>query len=122
MFKRQFEFENYLKILSPCQRKIFLKFRVSQHCLPIQILRYSNVDRSNRICEICDSRDVGDEFHYLFTCKNQYIIDYRMKYLKKYYYTRPNVYKMEQLFNIKSKNVLVNLTLFIKNIVTFLKT
>ena len=43
-------------------------------------------------------QDVGDEMHYLLICpcfQND-----REKYIKKYFYTRPNILKVRQLMSI----------------------
>ena len=47
------------------------KFRLSNHRLPIQQRRSSGIPRDERICTVCDSGEVGDEFHYLLNCSNE---------------------------------------------------
>ena len=34
----------------------------------IETGRWQNVARENRKCLICNSGDIGDEFHYIFIC------------------------------------------------------
>ena len=49
LFKENFEFETYLDILSDKDRITLCKFRTCNHRLPIEIGRWQNVDRSDRI-------------------------------------------------------------------------
>jgi hypothetical protein len=43
-------------------------FRTSSHRLPIEIGRWQNINRENRVCNLYQGRELGDEFHYLFDC------------------------------------------------------
>jgi len=118
LFKQNFNFENYLTILPLSKSKILLKFRLSSHKLPIQRLRYSNVPLNERICNICDRNELGDEFHYLFNCSFHHLKSLRKQYFPRYYLHNPNVIKLQQLMNSKSKKQLVKLTLFVKCIMS----
>ena len=60
-------FEYYLTKLYDTDARILLKFRTSNHNLPVETGRWKNVPFVNRICKLCNN-DVGDEFHYLFKC------------------------------------------------------
>ena len=44
------------------------KFRISAHNLPVEIYRYVEMDREDRICPFC-SLGIGDETHYLVDCQ-----------------------------------------------------
>jgi hypothetical protein len=69
-FKQQYKLEEYLNIIKePSQRRIFSKFRISNHKLEIEFGRYKTVRREERICKNCDSSKVENEFHFLFECK-----------------------------------------------------
>ena len=68
----------------------------------------------NKLCTLCDKKDIGDEFHYLFVCP--YFNTQRNKFLDETYRKSPNTYKMEKLFNCTNKGILVNLAFFIKEI------
>ena len=59
---------------------------------------------SERICTVCDSGQVGDEFHYLLNCSNENVKRNRTKCADKYYTHHPNVPKFCS-FTSKSKNV-----------------
>ena len=60
LFKKKFCFEEYLTYLASILRQRVLKFRL------IQQRRSLGIPRDERICTVCDSGEVGDEFHYLF--------------------------------------------------------
>ena len=69
-FKQQYKLGEYLNIIKePSQRRIFSKFRISNHKLEIEFGRYKTIRREERICKNCDSSKVEDEFHFLFECK-----------------------------------------------------
>ena len=69
------------------------------------------------MCPICDLRELGDEFHYIFICP--YLRKEREQFIKKYYRLRPNALKFGELFNSKSVKTLVNLAKFCKFIMDF---
>ena len=48
---------------------ILCKFRTTNHILPIELVRWQNIERNNRICLLCDTNDIGDEFHYILQCR-----------------------------------------------------
>ena len=111
LFKKKFSFEKYLTCLPSILRQRVLKFRISNHRLPVQQRRSLGIPRDERICTVCDSGEVGDEFHYLLNCSNENVKRNRTKYVDKYY-THPNVPKFCSLMNMtsKSKNIkLLNL-------------
>ena len=113
LFKSNFCFENYLIKLSPKLRRNFLKFRLSSHKLPIQQLRYADVTREQRLCNLCPMQEIGDEFHYLFNCSCPLLKDERKRCLSGYFNHHPNVLKLNQLMNTNSKRKLNNLCRFI---------
>jgi hypothetical protein len=73
-FKTEFCYENYLSRLSEFGRKQISKLRTSNCKMPIETGRWQNISRKDRICNLC--RDgVGDEYHYLFLCKNEAVFE-----------------------------------------------
>ena len=64
IFKENFEFENYFRILEDKNIYTLCKFRTTNHKLPIPG-RWNNIDRVNRICTKCDNITIGDEYHYI---------------------------------------------------------
>jgi hypothetical protein len=109
IFKETLELEFYLTNLKPILRIAMSKFRCANNKLPSNDYRYIGND-AEKICKLCNIKEVGDEFHYLFICthfKNE-----RKMYLKKYYIVKPNTFKMNKLFNTKNKKTLVMLARF----------
>lgn len=68
IFKTTFVCEKYLNTLSIKFRNILVKFRTSNHRLPIEVGRWNNLKRHERICNLCNNNQIGDEFHYLLEC------------------------------------------------------
>ena len=100
--------------------RIYLcQFRGGCHNLPITEYRFNKNMPDDVFCSLCGSSDIGDEFHFLFFCNH--FLKQRKKYLKQYYYLRPNTYKMEELFNSKSVEILQNLARFCREIILFFK-
>jgi hypothetical protein len=111
LIKENLELEAYFNILSRNNYITFLRFRLSNHFLPIEKGRWSKVPRENRICTLCSLDEIGDEFHYLFICDK--FKDERSINLKKFYTIHPNVIKFKQLFNCKKAGTLRKLCHFI---------
>ena len=95
------------------KRQRVMKFRLSNHRLPFQQRRSLGIPRDERICTVCDSGEVGDEFYYLLTCSNENVKRNRTKYVDKYYTHHPNVHKFCSLMNMTSKSKNVKLAKFI---------
>ena len=95
------------------------KLKCVNHYMPIVAGRYSNIPIDDRICKICQTNEIGDEFHYLFNCT--FFSSQRTRHLKEYYYTQPNMYKMTQLFESTDYNEMLNLAKFAHIIVSHFK-
>ena len=82
--KKNFGYESYLdnENITHSARVATTKFRLSSHCLPIEVLRYYNTDRRDRKCNICISNKVGDEYHYLTKCENKGMVDIRNRFVE----------------------------------------
>ena len=72
---------------------IISKFRLSAHILNIEVGRYSNIPRQNRLCPVCNS--VEDEYHFILVCP--LYDNVRQNYIKQYYWRRPSSFKLVQL-------------------------
>ena len=68
MFKNVFVPEDYLQILPLNLAYTFVHIRTLNHRLPIQRGRVINLPYEDRLCTKCSSADIGDEFHYVFSC------------------------------------------------------
>ena len=97
------------KYLLHLPRKSYLslcKFRTSNHKLPIEVGRWEGVPLNERKCLHCNT-DIGDEFHYLFKCSH--FTNERTLYLKPYFYRRPNILKLRELYSSSNRKTLINL-------------
>ena len=115
LFKDNFLFERYLTDLPEKYAKTFMKFRTLNHKLPIQKGRAEGIPRPERICTKCALNDLGDEFHYILVCP--YFHLERKKYLKKYYLSKPNVIKFQDLLASSKKSQLANVVKFITHLI-----
>lgn len=111
IFKTDFCFEKYLSILPPHLMFYLCKFRCSCHRLPIESGRWNNTPRNDRLCTLCDLQEIGDEYHYIFKCK-QFMVE-RKNLLPDYCQKYDNILKLNTLFNSTNVNVLENLAKFI---------
>ncbi len=109
-FKTALKFEEYLCKIPDDLRISFTKFRICNHKLPIERGRHLAIDRKFRICNLCDKRDLGDEFHYLFICpKFKHI---RHKFLPKECLRHPSVLKFTEIMRTESMNTLKKIARF----------
>ena len=69
-------------------RKIITMYRISAHKLPIEVGRYSHIDRNERVCKFCKS-SLGDENHCLLRCFHPTLTDLRNTYLNTIYEINP---------------------------------
>lgn len=116
IFKTELCFENYFSILPPYFMHLLCRFRCGSHRLPVETGRWRNTPRNERLCTLCESHDIGDEFHYIFECN--FFNEERRKFLSNHFHTRVNVLKYNQLFNSKDVIVLTNLAKFVKIIMS----
>ena len=107
---------NYLLNLPSQYMYAFCKFKCANHRMPIVSGRYANIAVDHRKCDLCDLNEIGDEFHYLFNCP--FFREDRVRYIKRFFYISPNMYKMTQLFNYVSNKEMFNLAKFIYIIIT----
>ena len=96
MFKNVFAPEDYLQILPLNLAYTFVHFRTLNHRLPIQRGRVMNLPYEDRLCTKCSSADIGDEFHYVFTCPS--FAESIKKYLSPFYCKNANVNRFHSLF------------------------
>ena len=116
LFKTNTNFKTFLISLPRSSSIPMIKFRTANHKLPIEVGRWENIVYEERKCNFCDKNDLGDEFHYLFICS--YFQNERKDLLKRYYYLRTNIIKYQELMNCKNKQVLLNLSKFMKLIMS----
>ena len=67
-YKTELKFENYLVEMDVSLRYFLIRFKTSNHRLRIEEGRFNQIARSDRKCLVCDSNDIGDEYHYICLC------------------------------------------------------
>ena len=83
-------------------RYALAKPRTSSHRLEVEMGRWARPERiafENRKCKHCQI--LVDEFHFILECPLYSNI--RTLYVKRYYYTRPNMFKLTELMSSNSK-------------------
>ena len=108
-----FQFHDYLNLIRvPKYKYSLIKLRLSSHRLAVETGRWNKphpIPLEERKCRFCTSLE--DEFHFLFECKLHDGI--RKTYIPRYYWNRPNIPKLIELFNSNNKKLLTNLGIYI---------
>ena len=73
---------------------------MSAHKLNIKLGRCNNIERSERICTLCDAKQIEAEYHFILQCP--IYSNLRNAHVKQYYHRRPNVLKLVQLLSTTS--------------------
>ena len=60
-----------------------------------------NIELPNRICTLCNDKDIQDEYHMVLKCVHFQTL--RIQFINKYYYVRPSMYKFQQLMNTRGR-------------------
>ena len=102
-FKSELQFEQYLDDLPVKLATAMCKFRTSNHQLPIEFGRYTNIPRFQRKCTKCNLNRIGDEFHFLFECPVTSTI--RRKYLPEKFHRNPNALLYKELMCCKQLSI-----------------
>ena len=111
-FKHDFKLETYLDVIQDNKFKIALsRFRLSSHNLEIERGRYTNVSRADRICRMCNSGFVENEYHFLLVCP--VFRHFRRQYMKPYFCSWPSLNKFDNLMSSNNKKEILNLEKFI---------
>ena len=107
-------YEEYLNFLPFDLRAYLCKIRISAHSLNIQTGRYgrNRVPRAERYCVYCALGDIEDEYDFILTCPCYEHL--RRKYIRKQYYSRPNMIKFIELLRCDNKTTLTNLAKYLK--------
>ena len=112
LYKTEFLFEQYISILPPYLMNYLCKFRCGSHRLPIETGRWENIQRSDRLCHLCNLNRLGDEYHFIMDCP--FFKRERNIFLPQYCQTNSNILKFEQLMSSKDKFVLEKLAKYVK--------
>lgn len=119
LFKNEFKLEPYLLRLNKSDRIHMSKLRCSNLRFPVETGRWVNIPKQNRLCQLCNSNLIGDEFHYLFICTHHDITQLRNKFIPKYYTSNPSEYKMVGLLSYCNVQLYENVCAFIKKILKY---
>ena len=62
--------------------------------------RYNNTPHNDRLCRFCDLNEVGDEHHFLMSCKNIKLLSLRSKFSEDVYKINSSfkLFSLEELF------------------------
>ena len=91
-----------------------MKFRTTNHRLPIETGRWQGLPLCDRICTLCKNNQIADEFHYILECKT--LSNVRKNYLGNYYSSRPNVIKFMEIMSTSNEKMMKKLCIFIQKI------
>ena len=64
VYKKEHKLENYSVKLSPSLCIFYNRFRCMNHRFPIEFGRFVNIERAKRMRKLCQSAEIGDEYHY----------------------------------------------------------
>ena len=105
-YKTEFGFEKYLVTLPYDLANVLCTFRCGSHRLPIECGRSFGNDRDERLCDLCDHSELGDEFHYLYNCT--FFAEKRKTYLPRNLLQVRNVISFNSLMNSDDIFVLID--------------
>ena len=126
-YKRNFMFETYIDNLNYENRKTVSRFRLSNHNLPIEKLRYENIKKEDRLCEICNLHNVGNENHYMLECQSNDMKDIRENFVQEAIKLVPQLSLLDETNVIKyclimaDRNLQYLTAVYIKNILNTYK-
>jgi hypothetical protein len=84
---------------------------MNKHYIALSIPQFKNrIERGERTCNICQSRDIEDEFHMICVCPCYRFT--RKCYIDKYY-ERPSMFKLTQLLSTRNEKMLTILVCFL---------
>lgn len=110
-YKTNFIFERYLDVLKIGKfRHIFASFRLSCHCLEIEIGRHRGIERENRKCPFCMTT-TEDEYHFLLICDKY--LDIRRQYLPEKYINNPNMHKFNMIMSTQNEITIQSLAMYL---------
>ena len=111
-YKHDISLERNIVSLPESFAFILIKFRCSNHKLPIEQGRKFGIERENRICQKCNLNSIGDEFHLIFECPSVQVE--RNMFIPSYFTRVKSTYNLCKLLECNSKKVSLNLAKFLK--------
>ena len=119
--KENLNLEKYLLCENVKHRQALCNLRLANNRIPKTVGRYKGIDRNERYCNMCTGELLGDEYHVLFECQNEIIVENRKRFLPKYYTKHPSMAKCICLFQSNEKKLLYKLGAFLSNILPLFK-
>ena len=106
-FNRKIYF-NSIKVLK--FRTVLARLRVSSHRLEIEVGRWArlHIPVGERKCSICNQLE--DEYHFVLEC--QLYKNLRRKYIDRFYWNRPSMYKFVELIKSSNSKTILNLAIY----------
>ena len=114
----KFVMEWKLQIFECINYRIY-KTDCDSYKLPIEAGRFFGIIRSERICELCDKEELGDEFHYIISCN--FFRPERHRFIPVPIYNNINILSLTDIMNSQDKYVLVGLAKFCKIVMSVFK-
>ena len=84
---------------------------MSDHTLNVEKGRQFDISRERRICQVCNSSSIEDEFHFILVCQRYNLL--RKQFIKPYYWKNASTFKLVQLLNAENISTLRNLGKYI---------
>ena len=105
-----FHFQPYLEHINVYKfSQALSKLWVSSHCLEIEAGRWVSITVNDRKCAVCQVLE--DEYHFVLECRMY--TELRPKYIPRYYWRRPRMFKFVELINTSNTRYLKNLGVFV---------
>ena len=114
IFKDNINLEKYFLKLPKNLYINLAKLRTGNHRFPCERGRWENIELHDRKCLLCNLQEIGDEFHYILVCP--FFVEERKKFIKRYYFSNPNVIKFKELMTHEDEIILKQLSIFIKTL------
>ena len=94
-----FVLESYLYRIPFKFARYILKFRTCNHNLEIEVGRYTNLERHERISKNCTLNVLGDEYHLFYDCSNVNIAALRWKFIPQDIRNNRSMYNFVNIFS-----------------------
>ena len=105
----------YLTVISNIQHRLALtQLRTRNRKLHVETGNWHkprSTPFDERLRFICDRDELEDEYHFVLCCPAYTAL--RLKYIEKYYYQNPSIYKFTKLLTIENKIVLRKLAAYV---------
>ena len=107
-YKFEHRFEEFYNILDGKLLQSFINFIMCNNHLLIEKGSWQGIPRHHRVCNICNSNKLADEFHYLLKC--EYFGDNRSIVINKSLCINPNMYTFRKIINSTNKQAFTSLS------------